>query len=343
VTGQYDLYNRGASLIHTEFGVEGITNLRTLDAAIAPEHQLPVALENPVWQHLGAWWVKTPMWRETFGDVADAATLVRATQFMQADGLRYALEADRRRKYHNSGSLPWQFNEPYPMAACTSAVDYYGQPKPVYYAVARAYAPLTVTAKFATIAWAGRDTFEAELWVNNSLEALSDTALTARIVGLGGEVAQEWTNPVDVPANRATFAYSVRMSLGEFASGICFLDLRLTASDARTLAHNRYVFTTAANLEPLLSAPATMLTVHCDERSREWALTITNTGTQAALFIWLEDAREIGAPGYAYFGDNHFCLFPGEFRHIPVAWHGVPPAGRSLNIRGWNTDPLAQP
>ncbi|HEY6027247.1 MAG TPA: hypothetical protein VIV09_10160, partial [Pseudolabrys sp.] len=36
----------------------------------------------------------------------------------------YALEADRRRKYHNSGTLPWQFNEPYPMAACTSAVDY---------------------------------------------------------------------------------------------------------------------------------------------------------------------------------------------------------------------------
>ena len=86
---------------------------------------------------------------EAWGEITDVPNLVQATQYTQADGLRYAVEANRRRKYQNSGTLPWQFNEPYPMAACTSAVDYYGQPKPSYYAVAHAYEPVHVSARIA--------------------------------------------------------------------------------------------------------------------------------------------------------------------------------------------------
>ena len=45
--------------------------------------------------------------------------------------------------------IPWQFNESFPNAWCTCAVDYHGEPKPAYYGVARAYrgAP---SAQFAT-------------------------------------------------------------------------------------------------------------------------------------------------------------------------------------------------
>ena len=88
VTGQCDLYNRGSSLLHSEFGVEGITNLRTLNATLQTAQQLPVTLDNPYWFHRGAWWVKRPMWDRTFGELNDIEGLLRATQFMQADGLR---------------------------------------------------------------------------------------------------------------------------------------------------------------------------------------------------------------------------------------------------------------
>ncbi|MBK8026642.1 MAG: hypothetical protein IPK19_35955 [Chloroflexi bacterium] len=62
---------------------------------------------------------------------------------MQAEGLRYALEADRRRVFCSSGTLPGQFNEPYPMVRLYLRGRLLGQPKPSYYAVARTYAPLT--------------------------------------------------------------------------------------------------------------------------------------------------------------------------------------------------------
>ena len=332
VTGQYRLYNAGSSLLHSEFGVEGITNLKTLNATIAPEHQSPVSLDNPYWFHLGAWWVKAPRWREVFGEVADMATLARATQYMQASGLQYGLEADRRRQYQNSGTLPWQFNEPYPMAACTSAVDYYAQPKPVYYAVARAYEPVHVSARFATAAWADQPQFEADVWGNNAHEQVVAAQLRARLVGGDGTVYAAWDEVVDLGANGATQLRALAHPV-EAVSDVFFLDLTLNGADGGLLSANRYAFTRAENLSPLLNVAPTTLDVRADGES----VTLANTASTAALFVWLEDARPLGATGFVYFSDNHLCLLPGETRTIAVDWRDAPLSERRLSVGGWNT------
>lgn len=337
VTGQYELYNRGTSLLHSEFGVEGITNLKTLNATIAPEHQQPVALDNVYWHHLGAWWVHQPAWRAAFGEVADVATLAKATRMMQAEGLRYALEADRRRKFQNSGTLPWQFNEPYPMAACTSSVDYYAQPKPAYYAVARAYEPVHVSAEFPTTAWAGREQFESDIWLNNSfLDDLTGCVLTTRLMGASGQVYAEWSETVSCAANRAARLSSVRYPLDRLPEAVFFLDSNLTLGD-KTLSRSRYAFTGAANWSPLLTTGTTELAARVDTNGDDWDITLTNTGGTTALWLWLEDSRPVGAAGYVYLDDNHLCLFPGETKVISASWRGVPVAERSLSVGGWNT------
>ncbi|MCZ7545173.1 MAG: hypothetical protein M5R40_17340 [Anaerolineae bacterium] len=276
-----------------------------------------------------------------FGEIADLATLVRAAQLLQAEGLRYALEANRRRKYRNSGALPWQFNEPYPMAACTSAVDYYARPKPAYYAVAQAYAPLHVSARFPTLAWAGRDHFEAELWLNNSRpEALAGARLTARLVELDDRAAAVWSQAVAADANAATPLLALDCPLDRVDGPAFFLDLALADAQGQPLTANRYVFTRAANLAPLLAAPPTALDVRREEHGDAWALTLTATGSHAALFAWLEDARPVDAAGYVAFSANHFCLLPGEARTVTVTWQGVPAPERRIAISGWNFDGL---
>jgi beta-mannosidase len=341
VTGQYELYNRGSSLLHSEFGVEAITNFKTLKRTIAPEHQQPVTLDNVYWHHLGAWWVKRPAWGAAFGEITDVPTLVRATQYLQADGLRYALEADRRRKFQNSGTLPWQFNEPYPMAACTSAVDYYGQPKPAYYAVARSYAPVLVSAKFATAAWGGQGKFEAEIWVNNShINAIADAHLTAQIVGLDGQVYVKWGERVTFDANASKRLLSLEWGLNALREDVFFLDLSLSNSTRAPLCHNRYAFTKATNLTPLLTLCATELTLQKTIQGDTWICEIANTGAQTAFGVWLADSREVGTPGYVYFDDNYFSLFPGETRTIRVNWEGIASAERQLSIEGWNFEAM---
>jgi beta-mannosidase len=343
VTGQYELYNRGSSLLHSEFGVEALTNLKTLNRTIAPEHQQPVTLNNILWQHLAAWWVKRPAWDAAVGEITDVPTLVRATQYLQADGLRYALEADRRRKFQNSGTLPWQFNEPYPMAACTSAVDYYGQPKPAYYAVARSYAPVLVSAKFATAAWDGRDTFEAEIWVNNShANAITDAHLTAQIVGLNGQIYMHWEQQVAFDANVSKRLLALEWGLDGLGGDVFFLDLSMSDNTGTTLSRNRYAFTNTGNLAPLLTLPSTQITVQQTMQGDTWICEIANTGAQTAFGVWLADSRAVGAPGYVYFNDNYFHLFPGEKRTIQVNWEGIAPAESQLTIEGWNIEAITR-
>jgi len=332
-----ELYNQGCSLLHSEFGVEGITNRKTLDRTISKKRQVPVTLDNPIWYHLGAWWVKEAVWREIFRELPDIDTAVRALQFLQADGLRYAVEADRRRKWHNSGTLPWQFNEPYPMAACTSAVDYYAQPKPAYYAVKEAYAPVHVSAKFASQSLFEKNQFEAEVWVSSSLnENLRNVDLQVDLMGVSGDLFHSEMTTLPVHGNASNWMRRLSIPLDRIATEIFFLDLSLVSCEGRQLSHNRYIFTKAPDLYELLHQPETSISTTAHKDGYCWEIEVANTGGTTAMFAWLEDGRDNVSPGYAYFDSNYFCLFPGEQRLVNVEWDAVPNNKRKLQVTGWN-------
>ncbi len=335
LTEQYTLYNRTTSLLHSEFGSEGMANRRTLDELAPREAQTPVSLDNRLYSHLASWWVRRDTWDRIFGALTEVDELIRATQFTQAEGLRYAIEANRRRKWRNSGSLPWQFNEPYPNPACTSAVDYYARPKPAYYTTARAYAHVTVTAAYPRLAWESGTAFEAEAWANVSGPDDIAAQLQARLVGLSGTVYGEVTSTHTLAGDGATrLAALTGWTVPADEHGF-FLDLTLTGADGRILAANRYLFGVGADLRPLLAAPPTRLGVE----HQQGTVTIRNTGEVAALNVSIEDARPVRSAGYAYFEDNYLCLLPGEGRTLSVTWDGVPAGERKLEVTAWNAIP----
>jgi beta-mannosidase len=186
----YEHYDTRASLLHSEFGVEGMTNRAALEALVDEEHRWPADRSNPVYEHLGAWWNNAQLVQEAFGGrIEDVETMRRASQWLQYEGLRYAVEATLRR---GAGVIPWQFNESYPNAWCTSSVDWHGEPKPAYWGVRRAYlgAP---SASFATCAWGG----EAEVRARIHGDA------TARIVDLDGKVVAERGRRSPSPSRRS--------------------------------------------------------------------------------------------------------------------------------------------
>jgi beta-mannosidase len=222
----YEHYDSRENLIHSEFGVEGMTNRRALEELVAPEHRWPPDRSNAVYGHLGAWWNNAPLVQESFGGrIADVETMRRASQWLQYDGLRYAVEANMRRAWRSSGVLPWQLNESFPNAWCTAAVDWHGEPKPAYWGVARAYrgAP---SAQFATCAWGGLGEVRARV------------TAPARLVDLDGRVVAEGDE--EVAAQLDAFAYDVFL-----------LDL----------GANRYVMSRTESLAPLLDLPPTSLSL----------------------------------------------------------------------------------
>jgi beta-mannosidase len=246
----YELYDAATAKLYSEFGVEGMTNRVALEQLIDEEHRWPADRTNPVYEHLGAWWNNAPFVQECFaGRIEDVETMRRASQWLQYDGLRYAVEASLRR---GCGTVPWQFNEAFPNAWCTAALDYHGAPKPAYWGVARAYRSDHVSAQFSTCAWGDETTVRARLHGD----------CTGRIVDLRGAVVAEGRE-------------EVATELAAIETDVFVLDL-----DRR----NRYVMTRTANLAPLLDLPAADLDV-----ARKGArLQLTNRGDIAAIGIVLE-------------------------------------------------------
>lgn len=342
LTAHYTLYNAGTALFHSEFGVEGLANPETLGAIMAPEERWPVTLATPVWAHLGAWWVRPAYWATLFGPLGDLDLLIGATQLLQAEGVRYAIEANRRRMYQNSGALPWQFNEPYPMAAGTAAVDYFGRPKALYAAVARAYAPLLLTARFATIAWGARPRFEARIWAIRADRApLHGAILSARLLRADGQVARSWRRVVTVAGDAATALLAIAYPREALGGGVFFLDLALADPTGTGLAQARYPFSATADLAPLFALPPTTLDARIAAAGEHRTITVRNTGEWPILQVRLADGRAVHQAGYARFADNHFCLLPGEEREVTVVWEGVAPATRRVSVSAWNAAPAA--
>ena len=278
----YEHYDTRTSLLHSEFGVEGMTNRRALEAVVVDEDRWPPDRSNPVYEHLGAWWNNSALVQEVFGGrIGDVDTMRRASQWLQYDGLRYAVEATLRR---GAGVLPWQFNEPFPNAWCTCAVDYHAIPKPAYYGVARAYrgAP---SARFETCAWGGER------------EVRAVVSAPARFVDVDGTVVAT-SGPGEIAA-----------PLDAFASDVFLLDLAGGA--------NRYVMTRTENLEPLLDLPAAHLDVQpSNSLLLGWSgVTLRNMSDVAAIGVVVEDV---------ICSDNVLDLLPGEERTIDVFGGATP-------------------
>jgi beta-mannosidase len=295
-------YDAGTWSLQSEFGVEGMTNRRALTALIDEPHRWPADRTNPVYEHLGAWWNNAALVQEAFGGrIADLDTMRRASQQLQYDGLRYAVEANRRR---GSGTIPWQLNESYPNAWCTAAVDHRGDPKPAYYGVARAYRPVHVAASFATWAWGGEDEVRARIWAWGVDDAVS------RLVDLDGAVVAE------------SHADEIAAPLEAFSSDVFLLDLGM----------NRYVLSRTENLAPLLDLPPAEVAAELDDDGVHLHLHLHPPAPAAALGIVLEDARPHDAPGWVVFEDNVIDLLPGESRTIRVD------GAREILVEGWNVE-----
>jgi beta-mannosidase len=279
LAGHNEHYESRTSLLHSEFGVEGMTNRRALEALIDEDQRWPADRTNTVYEHLGAWWNNAPLVQEIFGGrIADVETMRRASQWLQYEGLRYAVEATLRR---GAGTIPWQLNEPYPNAWCTTAVDRHGDPKPAYHGVARAYREGHPSARFATSAWSGAEAARATL------------TGPGRFLGVDGAVVAERPDAGELEAE-----------LAAFGTDLFYLDL----------GANRYLMSRTENLAPLLDLERASIEV-----GRKGArVVVRHTGGPAAVGLVLEDARPYDAEGWVVFSDNVLDLLPGETREVEV-------------------------
>ena len=229
VKGQYERYNRTDMLLHSEFGVDGMSNIASIRTVLAPVNQKVTTVEdNLTWRHHGEWWdTYAHRERPLFGEITDLEELCDLSQYLQAEGIRYAVEAHRRRaktaspallapgdvfapkKQESIGAIVWQMNEPWPNVSCTSLVDYYGEPKLAMYFWRDAEEPLRLTLRYEKLVWRPGEEFSGHAFLCDDRQAGADR-LSARAYGEGfsllhGSENEAFRIPAELRGNRIGF------------------------------------------------------------------------------------------------------------------------------------------
>lgn len=314
LTLQHTLYNQGQSLAHTEFGVEGMTNKRSLEHLIPADHRWPADRSNPVYRHTGAWWINAPLVQESFGHrLRDVEQLRRASQLMQADGLRYAVEADRRRSPRMSMVLPWQLNEPVPNAWGTFAVDFYGSPKPVYDSLSRAFADIRVTLQTASSVWpTEKPAVTAWVW-SHLFDVPAGSFVELFAYDIDGTLLAH--NTAEIPNSVRHPTPVTSLVLPERRSGMFVWRARWRAVDGSALDDDRMLASWDSDFSSLLDLHPSV-----EVEINEVGVTVANTGSVALVNPRLTDTRTITAKGWPQIISDNRILLPNEERHFEVTW-----------------------
>ncbi|MDO4294138.1 MAG: glycoside hydrolase family 2 TIM barrel-domain containing protein [Eubacteriales bacterium] len=313
---QYTFFGNSDSLFHSEFGCDGMSSLASLRRILSPEMLHPVPMcENDIWRFHGDWWCTYRREQDMFGSWNGLEQYIACSQWMQAEGLRYILEANRRRCFRNSGSIIWQLNEPWPNVSCTNLIEYHGTPKMAYFWAKMAFQSVHPVFNYRKLDYAPGELLSGDLIVLREDAAIERSALTTEIFDMQGillyKMDWECTHVREGAEEFGTLCWRIPERL----HGL-FL-LRLTAHTDGDYT-NIYYFSTekvhpyglALSAEPVLDGEAVL-----DERGAK--VELCNTGRSVALHVCLSDQIDEFLLDVE---DNFFTLLPGEIKRLRVGF-----------------------
>lgn len=315
--GHYELYGESDNLFHSEFGMDAAANVKSLKKFLPENALYPTPMSgNADWSHHGEWWGTWFRDCSMFGLIEQTPEnlelFVRCSQYMQSEGLRFILEADRKRAFCNSGVIIWQLNEPWPNASCTNLLDWYEETKTAYYQVKRVYEKCHVSLDYRSLTLPEKDAAPMKIFVENDAEAFYGT-VRILIRNISGQIMREERLEVSVPGNRSVCAGKFDVEAAE--EKLVFVTLLLEKGGKR-ISENTYLFGTHKEevFAPLREREGRVEVIQSDCRDLQGGrkaaeITLKNTGGRPVLDAGIELLTE----GYALLGtDNDRVMFPGE-------------------------------
>jgi beta-mannosidase len=250
-------------------------------------------------------WKKTgPV--EQFYDATDAGGLVHrlgmAESFYYQDtvqrqrrGRPAAEQSDRR---CCGGYIVWKYNDSWPQVY-SAKVDYFLEPKHVYYALRRAYAPLLLSFDFDTYLY---------LWaINDTREPVTGTVKVQLYHLDQNEFRKEIVHEITVPPGQSKVVVRLDQASIRAFRKEHILFATLTDNSGQALARTNAF----ADIERRLTFPEAKLNVQVQQgmlvlTTDKFARCVTLTGdAQGDKFGW-------------FFEDNYFDLLPGETKVVRI-------------------------
>lgn len=189
----FSMYQKKIGRFVSEYGFQGMPSLSTFQKMKPTE---VLTLTSPtVRAHQ-----KHPVGYETileymardFEVPENFEQLIYTSQILQAEGMKIAIEAHRRAKPYNMGTLYWQLNDCWPVTSWSS-VDFFGHWKASHYQVKKSYAPLLLSVF--------EENGEVQVYIVNDKDLVLSGQLHIDVLDFSGQIRETKVQPIEVAAD----------------------------------------------------------------------------------------------------------------------------------------------
>ncbi|MCB0571639.1 MAG: glycoside hydrolase family 2 protein [Phaeodactylibacter sp.] len=239
-------------------------------------------------------------------------------QLLQAEAIKYAIEAHRTAKPYCMGTLYWQINDCWPVASWSS-MDYYLRWKALHYYVRDAYKRETV------VFIDSKD--KLKVYTCSGRMEPATAQLRLELLNFDGQVLWQQESDTRLSPDSALVAadFDIKQfnNLGSRESMV--LRARLY-ENGQLLHENLYYFTEPRSLK--LPAAPQLTTSWAKQTDGSYALTLASNALAKNVFLSYE-----GVDGF--FSDNYFDLLPGEQKTVsfsPDKPHDEPLDASGLSV-----------
>lgn len=311
----YETYAVADNLFHSEFGCEGANGMKSMNRVLSVQRRKPSHMDvDDVWRFHGDWWCTYDRDMELFGKMEDLPEFVAGSQWIQAEAIRFVLEANRRRAFHNSGSIVWQFNEPWPNVSCTCLYSYFDDAKMAYFWSKKAYAPFHVSLDYRSLNPVMGSTFRGEVWLSADRQDTQPATVSAEVLDMTGKVLHRIEKTDVVNKHHSEPCMKLEFRVPDLPVYV----VRVHGERGTERDDTCYFFSTAETeiYRPYRELPDPKLEVTCLETcENSCRYLVRNVGGSAAIHI---HAMEAGDRFLILPEDDYFTLFPGESKAVNI-------------------------
>lgn len=337
-----------------EFGSATPAHLETWLREIPPADRWPADDEaNPVLIRKNVvravfgddYWLQKSNIDRLFGPINDLKTLIVAGQFAGAHGLRYAVDALRRRGDRLGGLTTWDYNEPWPNGAGSYLVDYDGRPLMSYAFMEQAVAPLALSLQYQSNLYKAADGFKSSVWlVSDAPDATAGLQWEWLATDSQGRRLAGGHGTSNILPQQALVVDRIAIAPTDDASRLILVETRLRDAANRILAERVEIIGSHKSDSPLSgilpgatgeeAVRPTKLSVRA-AATNDGGLTlqVTNNGVMTALFV---EARPLIVYRTDLLIDNQYvCIPPGEMRTLTIKRSLFSTQALALTQTGW--------
>lgn len=289
----FEIYNEKVGRFMSEYGFQGTPTLETTKSMFSGTPDL--SLQNPTIKahekHIRGWDIINEYLKRDYKIPTDFVQYNYVSQLLQARGMQIAIEAHRRAKPYNMGTLYWQLNDCWPVVSWSS-IDYLGNWKAFHYQAKRSFEPILVSIAET------EKSYDVYLISDLLKELKAETKF--ELIDFKGKILWKSNQSDNVKANVSKKIRSIiKSELGQFD---LFATVLKVSSEKDTKFEKLFFF----------SKPKDLKLLQPDIKIRKISPTEIEISTDTL-------AKDIYLIGDTHFSDNFFDLLPGTSKRITLS------------------------